>query len=143
MSNFVRSSPIRSETEQIRFVDDERWYPGFVTCTIMDAHNNSVTLTDTHVSVLFAKMTGDLDPRVSSCVYCRSCVVATDPLIKVLDVLNVELSSDSDFVDEISELVENADTVHLYILEDNDCVHNLWRDPLASEWSDVTGEKRV
>lgn len=108
----------------------------------MAPHSEDIELLNNQVEILFSRMTGSSDPRVSSCLYCRSCVVATEPFSELIDVLNVEYN-DTDLYSRVIDMIENTDSVHLYIWEDNDCLHNLWRDPLASEWSDITGEKRL
>lgn len=110
---------------------------------ILDADAQVAELTPVQGAKLLSQMVGDLDPRVSGCLYCRSCVVATEPFSDLIDARSVELASESEMVQEINNLIENTTSVHLYIWEENDCIHTLWRDPLAEEWSEVTGEERL
>ena len=128
---------------QIRFLVRCSWYPGHMTVKVLDSSAEFITLNSHQANLLYSAMLGDSDPRISSCVECRSAVVATEPLSSVLDELSVMQVEETEIIQELIELVENAPTVHLYLWEENDCAHVLWRDPLASEWSSVTGEKRL
>ncbi len=70
-------------------------------------------------------------------------MVAADPFNEILDDMTITHANESDLLSQLIDLVENSGSVHLYIWEENECVHTLWRDPLAGEWSSVTGEKRL
>lgn len=110
---------------------------------ILDSSAEEVLLNDDQLLLIYRFMDGPLDPRVSSCVQCRSCVIATEPFSVLLDELGVVYPNESEMISALIELVENSESVHLYFLEENECVHRLWRDPLAREWSSATGEKRL
>lgn len=114
-----------------------------MTVKVMDSSSRSVNLNDSQTDLLYSAMSGISDPRISSCIQCRSAVVATEPFSTLLDELSILHPNESDFFSSLIDLVENSQTVHLYILEVNECVHVLWRDPLATEWTNVTGEKRL
>lgn len=114
-----------------------------MTLTIIESSGVKVTLDEQQSSVLLRALKGDKDPRVSGCIYCNSAVLASEPFNDVLDELSVAAAIDSDVLSSIMELVEECEEVHVYLWEDNECIHNLWRDPLAAEWSAVTGEKRL
>lgn len=107
---------------------------------LFDSTGESLDFSINDSAILIRNLNSDLDPRVSSCLHCNSCVVALDPFEKLIDSLDV---FDSDVNDAIFEFIENAGTVHIYIWEENDCAHTLWLDPLFSEWSNATGEKRI
>lgn len=111
--------------------------------TIIESSGNKVTLSESDSAHLLAALKGSKDPRVSACVHCNSAVLAAEPFNDVLDELLVDGVIDSDVVRELIDLVEEAEEVHIYLWEENECVHNLWRDPIAYEWSEVTGEKRL
>ncbi len=110
---------------------------------ILDALGQFVQLSDPQASFILEGFSGTLDPRVSSCVTCNSSVIATEPFNTLLDELSNVRTDQSDLITQLVDLVENSESVHLYVWEDNSCVHVLWRDPLASEWSTVTGEQRL
>jgi hypothetical protein len=110
---------------------------------IMDTSNNTVELNDEQTDFVFSIMSGTNDPRISSCVNCHSCVIVAEPFNDLLDEINISRPDQSDLIHALIDLVEGSESVHLYIWEENDCAHVLWRDPLAAEWSDVTGEKRL
>lgn len=110
---------------------------------ILDDQGAFVQLDDRQSDLLFAEMAGPRDPSVSSCTNCRSCVIAAEPFNEILDDMTITHIDESELLGALIELVENSESVHLYILEDNECVHTLWRDPLAGEWSAVTREKRL
>lgn len=110
---------------------------------VLDSTGQSIQLNDSQTELLYSSMNGPSDARISSCMECRSAVVATEPFNNVLDEMSNNYPGETDLISALIEFVENSESVHLYLLEDNDCVHLLWRDPLASEWSAVTGEKRL
>lgn len=109
--------------------------------TIIESGGERVELTPEQSLILLDALR-DPDPRVSACVNCHSAVLASEPFGLVLDELGIDGAIDGEVVREIIELVENTESVHVYIWEANECVHQLWKDPLAYEWSEVTGEKR-
>ena len=111
-----------------------------MTIKLFDMSSESLEFNDHDSAALIASLNSDLDPRVSSCIHCNSCVVALDPFEKLIDSLD---SFDSDLKESIYEFIENAGTVHIYIWEENTCTHTLWLDPLFSEWSSASGEKRI
>ena len=114
-----------------------------VALTILDFSGSKVALDEIQSDLLLSAMRGDKDPRVSACVNCNSAVLAVDPFNDVLDELSISAMMDSDVIEKMIELIEECEEVHVYLWEENDCIHNLWRDPLAAEWSEVTGEKRL
>lgn len=114
-----------------------------MTVKVMDSSSQAVNLSDSQTDLLYSAMSGISDPRISSCIECRSAVVATEPFSTLLDELSILHPDESDMFSELNKLVENSQTVHLYLLEINECVHVLWRDPLAVEWTNITGEKRL
>lgn len=114
-----------------------------MTVKIMDPSSEFVELNDAQTELVFSLMTGDADPRVSSCIHCRSSVIAAEPFNTLLDELSNSHPDESETIHALIELVEDSESVHLYIWEENDCVHVLWRDPLAGEWSEITGEARL
>ena len=105
---------------------------------VLDSSKNFVLLDQNQAS-----MNSKSDPRISACTRCNSAVVATEPFLNLIDELTTTYVGEIEKLRELVDLSENSETVHLYILEENDCVHVLWRDPIASEWTDVTGEKRL
>lgn len=118
------------------------WYP-FDVITIYDYYTNSIPLNDALSEVVLRSIAAGPDPRISSCFDCNSSVVATEPFSTLLDEIANNYSSVSDSIQELIDFVEESESVHLYIWEDNDCIHRIWRDPIASEWSEATGEKRL
>lgn len=109
---------------------------------IFDSSGEELSLTDGISSQIFNKFNGPLDPRVSSCVHCNNAVVAYDPFEKLIDAIS-SATNDDEMISKIYNFLENAASVHLYIWEENTCIHNLWLDPLFAEWSNATGEKRI
>ncbi len=114
-----------------------------MTYKIFDGINSFVELSDNDAEFLFSKMNDPIDPRVSGCIDCRSCVVATDPFQRLIEELKIDFSVETEWISLVSDFLDESNSVHLYIWEDNECLHRLWRDPLAVEWSSVTGEKRL
>ncbi len=114
-----------------------------MTCKILDSDRNYVELDQNQSQILLKAMDSDDNPRISACIECNSAVVATEPFSSIIDELSTTYVNEIDKLHELADLAENSISVHLYILEDNDCVHILWRDPIAYEWSQVTGEKRL
>jgi len=110
---------------------------------ILDSARNSVELDQNQSQILLKSMKSESDPRISACIECNSAVVATEPFLNLIDELSTSYAGEIEKLRELTELGENSDAVHLYILEDNECVHLLWRDPIAAEWTEVTGEKRL
>lgn len=110
---------------------------------VLDSSGQSVELDDHQANMLFEAMVGGSDPRISACIECRSAVVATEPFNTLLDDLSILHPDQTEIIGNLIDLVESSEAVHIYIMEDNDCVHVLWRDPIAAEWSEVTGEKRL
>ncbi|MFN8015500.1 MAG: hypothetical protein U0R17_02685 [Acidimicrobiia bacterium] len=110
---------------------------------IYDSSSKEFVLVDDQADLVYRAMGTSSDPRISSCLDCRSCVVATEPMSVLIDELSVINVNESDFLGNLAEYVENSESVHLYLQEENDCGHFLWRDPLAVEWSSITGEKRL
>ena len=113
-----------------------------MTIKIFDSSHAEIILSDDFASDLFNRFVTTIEPRVSSCIYCNSCVVAYEPFARMIESIN-ETNSDSELINAIIDFLENASSIHLYIWEENDCIHNLWLDPLFAEWSIATGEKRI
>ena len=109
---------------------------------IFDSSGEEQLIDDDLAQKIFAKFNTKLDPRVSSCVHCNSCVVACEPFEVLVDTIR-ETNIDSEPLSELIDFIENATSVHLYVWEENNCTHTLWLDPLFSEWSNATGEKRI
>ena len=109
---------------------------------LFDLSGEEISLDNTFANQLLAKFNSRLDPRVSACVHCNSCVVAFDPFERLLDLIRDE-SSDAGSISTIFDFLESAGSIHLYIWEENSCTHTLWLDPLFAEWSKATGEKRI
>lgn len=80
---------------------------------------------------------GSLDAAtVSACPGCRSRVLACVALVDLLGGAAVRPRTR-----ELSELAEDAPTLHLYVQDvDSACTHRGWRDPGYLEWSDVLDE---
>jgi|GEM_PF-3057124 hypothetical protein len=110
---------------------------------ILDSARNFVELNENQSMMLLEAMKSENDPRISACIECNSAVVATEPFSNLIDELSTTYAGEIDILRELMDLAENSEAVHLYILEDNECVHLLWRDPIAGEWTEVTGEKRL
>ena len=110
---------------------------------VLDSSENTVELNEFQSNMLIDAINSGKDPRISGCSKCNSCVVACEPFLNVLDELSTTFVGEIDVIRELMDLVENSPTVHIYIWEENECVHLLWRDPVAFEWSGVTGEKRL
>ncbi len=92
---------------------------------------------DCDEAALLLGLTRDLDPAtVSACPRCRSRVVA---VVAFLDLLNEAITHDRAI--ELTELAEEAPTLHLYVGDlASDCDHPTWRDPLSDEWADAFAE---
>lgn len=107
---------------------------------LFDSNGEFLDLSTNDSMILATCFNADLDPRVSSCLHCNSCVVALDPFEKFIEATDV---FNSEVKEAIFEFIDNAGTVHIYVWEENDCTHTLWLDPLFLEWSNATGEKRI
>lgn len=109
---------------------------------IFDGNGESFSLSEKDSQTVIRGINSDLDPRVSSCINCNSAVVAAEPFTRLIESFDA-YEFDNDVMSNFVEFLDNADTVHLYVWEENDCAHALWLDPLFSEWSSATGEKRI
>ncbi len=103
---------------------------------LVDEDGERVEL-DEFEATLLLDMTRGLEPAtVSACPGCRSRVVA---VVAFLDVLEGALAHER--VYELTELGEDAPTLHLYVADlASDCDHREWRDPLFDEWADAFAE---
>ena len=110
---------------------------------ILDSARNVVELDQNQTNILLDSMKSENDARISACIECNSAVVATEPFLNLIDEMSTSFPDEIDKLRKLSKLAENSDAVHLYVLEENECIHLLWRDPIAAEWTEVTGEKRL
>lgn len=113
-----------------------------MTIKIFDLSNEEITLNDDFADSLLRRFSTDIDPRVSSCLNCRSCVITYEPFISLIEKVRQE-TTDTTSVSALLDFIDGASSLHLYIWEENPCLHTLWLDPLYSEWSSATGEKRI
>jgi hypothetical protein len=102
----------------------------------VDDDGNRVTL-DAAEALMLLGLTDGLDVvTVSACPSCRSRVLAA---VAFVDLLESEPFHPRAV--ELTELADEAPTLHLYI-EDvaSACDHDDWLDPGYSEWSDAIDE---
>ncbi len=103
---------------------------------LVDEDGERVEL-DSFEATLLLELTRGLEPAtVSACPGCRSRVLA---VVAFLDLLEAALAHER--VYELTELAEDAPTLHLYVADvASDCDHDEWRDPLYDEWADAFAE---
>lgn len=118
-----------------------KWYSDQVTIRIFDSYSRYVEMTLDDAQMLFNKMVGKSDPSVSSCLGCKSRVVVASPFLEIIDQIRIENRLNSDVIGAIDKFIRESDSIHFYIWEENNCIHRLWRDPLAFEWSQATQER--
>lgn len=99
----------------------------------MDDDGNEVAL-DAYEADSFFALTGRLEAAtVSACPDCRCRVVAAVALVDLLDASPPHPRSG-----EISDLADDAPTLHLYVVDElTNCEHARWVDPLSDEWADA------
>ena len=73
---------------------------------------------------------------VSACPQCRCRMIAALAFADALDD-----APPLDITSDLRELVEEAPTTHLYVVDiETECEHRAWRDPGYEEWADITDE---
>jgi hypothetical protein len=110
--------------------------PGLESLAFVDEDGERAELDDDETALLLS-LTHDLDPAtVSACPDCRSRVLAVVAFLDLLDLAVIH-----DRAVELTELAEEAPTLHLYVGDlTTDCDHPFWLDPLSDEWADAFAE---
>ncbi len=99
---------------------------------VFDADGNDVVVAPDQIDELLSPLDNLRGATVSACPDCRSQVVACLALAEVLTAVVNPLA------DELSELAEEAPTLHLYIFDaGTKCRHRSWHDPGFEEWTEA------
>jgi hypothetical protein len=103
----------------------------------LDDDGVAVDLDQSDGPALFAAL-GDLDAAtVSSCPECGARVLAAVALVDLIDA-----GAPHPRAADLRDLAEDAPTLHIFLVDETlPCRHRYWRDPLADEWYDVTGDR--
>jgi hypothetical protein len=102
----------------------------------VDDDGEEVVLDESDATTLLS-LTSGLDPAtVSACPGCRCRVLACVALVDLLADAPPHPRAQ-----ELSELADDAPTLHLYV-EDllTNCRHERWRDPGSTEWAEALDE---
>lgn len=99
----------------------------------VDDDGDEVVLDAEEATSLLA-LTGGLDAAtVSACPGCRSRVLACVALVDLL-----EDAPPHPRTRDVTELAEDAPTLHLYVQDlATECTHSSWRDPGSTEWAEA------
>jgi hypothetical protein len=103
----------------------------------LDEDGEDLVLDESEAAALLT-LTDGLDPAtVSACTRCRSRVVAVVALVDLL-----ESRPPHGRGAELTELAEEAPTLHLYVADPrSSCRHDTWRDPGFAEWLEVVPDE--
>jgi hypothetical protein len=100
--------------------------------TFSDEDGAETILDEDEAATLLA-ITGGLEgATVSACPHCRSRVLA---VVAFADLL--ELSPPHPRTSDLLDLAGESPTLHVYVIDEEECEHERWLDPGFEEWSEA------